>query len=591
MNHQTNDLTLPSIIAEMLGEGTRGTLWSLRVGLSVLAWPLGAQERVATERPRSIHCDGLSVREVVVEPSTRPPIDGDVPSLARPALRFAMQGRTTRAEAVRPFLLFRVGDRCDLRRIRETERVLRAQPFLADAAVRVEADGAGGVRLVVTTVDEIPLLVGGSLAAGGVSGLRYGSTNLGGNGTRALGEWSQGFAYRDGLRTELVLAHTMGRPHRLTVIGERTQLDQHVRVAWERPFWTTFQRTGWFVGTDVVDGHVRLVREGDLPLALPYRARRVDVGGVARVGGERLGLFAGPFVTHERRETFGMPRRVGDAGFEDDPDPVVAGRYGDFESSRASAVIGGRWLSFARAEGLDALEGPQDIGRGAQLALLGGVGLGGNAGSRYLGADLFVGAGTPTSYIALRGSWEERHGSDRTTDGLVSARLRWFLRTSPRGLWVLGGELAGAWDERRPFQFLLGDRDVGVRGFLNAHAVGAQRAVVRAEYRRLVGGIGRHASFAWSGFGDVGGVRAGDAPFGVTTDPQASVGAALLVAVPRQSRQLWRVEAAAPLGAQAPGSLVWRVGMSSPWREFWRDPRDVAAMRAVIPPASLFGFP
>lgn len=546
---------------------------------------LAAQERAATR------CNGIRITAIEIARSERPPIDRSVPAIARPPLQFAMQGRTTREDAVRPFLLLEEGQRCSERRMRETERVLRAQPFLSDAVLSTEPDGAGGVRLLVRTVDEIPLLLGGRIDGGQLSGLKYGSTNLGGSGTRAVAEWREGFAYEDAFRGELVLAHTMGRPHRFTAIGLRDPLDQRLRLAWERPFWSTLQRTGWYLGFDNVDGHARLLRQDTVPLALPYRSRRVDVGGVARLGGDRLGIFAGPFVSHERFEPLGAARGVAEGGFAADADSSLTAQYAEFESSRASAVVGGRWLSFERAEGLDALEGPQDIARGVQAAALTGMGLGGNAGSRYYGADVFLGAGTPMSYLALRGTWEERRSEDGTSDALLSARLRWYGRASARSLLMVSAEYARGRDQRRPVQLALGDRDVGVRGLPEDAAVGAMRAVARADYRVLLGGLGRHVALAGSAFTDAGVVRAGDAPYGVDSDPQFSVGAALLIAVPRQSRRLWRIEAALPLGNEAPNGWVWRIGTSSPWREFWRDPRDVAAMRALIPPASLFGFP
>lgn len=562
---------------------------STRALLSALPLLLPVAQ-AAAQPVRAMRCDGLRISAIEIEQSERPGLDS-VPAIVRPAFQFAMQGRTTREEAIRPFLLVEEGRRCTTRRMRETERVLRAQPYLADARVVAEPDGAGGVRLRVQTVDDIRLLVGGRFADGRVSGLRYGSTNLDGRGARAVAEWREGFAYRDGARLELMLAHTAGRPHRFTAAGERTILDERAQFAWERPFYSGLQRTGWYLGTDVVDGNARLLRAFDRPLALPYRARRIDLGGVVRLGGERLGIFAGPFLTTQRFETAGPARRVGVAGFEADADSAISSRYEDFEGARASVVVGGRWLSFVRAEGLDAREGPQDIGRGVQVAALNGVGLGADAGAAYYGGDLFLGAGGPDSYIALRGSWEERRVDGGRSDRLISGRLRWYARTSERGLWTLSAEFAGGWDQRRPFQFVLGDRDVGVRGLEESAAVGAQRAVARGEYRFRIGGISRHVSLATAAFGDVGLTTAGDVPFGVTTDPQASLGAALLVALPRQSRQIWRLEAARPFGAMSADRWVWRIGASSPWREFWRDPRDVAAMRALIPPATLFGFP
>ena len=56
---------------------------------------------------------------------------------------------TTHKEIIERFLLLHAGDQCEeLRRV-ESERILRAQPFLADASVYPIPAGLGQVDLVV----------------------------------------------------------------------------------------------------------------------------------------------------------------------------------------------------------------------------------------------------------------------------------------------------------------------------------------------------------------------------------------------------------------------------------------------------------
>lgn len=536
-------------------------------------------------------CNGLRVRSITILRSASPKLSASVPTWLAPALRLAIQSTTTHAAAVRPFVLLREGGRCTELRLRETERVLRAQPYIADASVRAQADGEGGVNITISTVDEVPLVLGWRANASGLTAVGIGSSNVRGQGVRIVGGWMDGEGFRDGYRGELLLSHTLGQPHRLRALVERQPLGSRVSGIWERPFWSSVQRLGWFAGADFIDGHARFVRPDGLPLALAVETRRLDAGGVFRIGGQTFGMFAGPFLTHDRFDAASGARRIGSGGFESDSDTTLNGRYQAFESTRASVVVGGRWINFLRVEGLDALEGPQDIGRGIQAVLLTGTGFGGDSKTRYRGGEVFVGAGASRSYVAVRGFWERRASENGESDVVAAARARWHLRLSPSELWTVSAEIAGGWQQRRPFQLLLGDADAGVRGFRGAPVAGARRAVLRTDYRRDVGGWGERVALAWSTFADVGAVDAGSVPFGQSSGPQASVGAALLASVPRQSARVWRFEVALPLGTQAVGTTEFRLGVSSPWQDFWRDASDIRALRVIIPPASLLGFP
>lgn len=545
----------------------------------------------AQDTSRGADCDGRRVGQVLIVRSVAPRLDPRIPELLRPVARLALSSATTHAAAVQPFLLLRPGMRCDDGRRRESERVLRAQPYLADAFVRAVPNLDGGVDLHVTTVDEVSRILQGKWADGGISALGLGSANVNGQGIRAFGGWEQGYGYRDGWRGELMLSHTFGDPHRFSARIERAPLANEVRAVWERPFWSTYQRIGWYLGAAADDGYVRFLRPGALPMALPFEAQRADFGGVFRIGGQSFGAFAGPFVTNERFEQMGDARRIGPGGLEPDADSTLNDRYAGLDGWRASLVVGGRWLNFVRAEGLDALVGPQDIGRGMQVAVLSGVGLGADEEHRYHGGEAFIGVGTPQSYLALRGFWEQRQSPDGSSDALASGRLRWFIKSDRRSLVTVSAEFAGGWDPQRPLQLLLGDVTGGLRGYEGVEAVGAFRAVARVDYRRNIGGFGR-SFFAWSLFADVGGVDGGAVPYGAYSGVQGSGGLAVLAALPRESRRIWRLELAYPLGTLAPQQGVsLRLGASSPLRDFWRDPQDVARARAVIPPASLFGFP
>ena len=92
---------------------------------------------------------------------------------------------TTQPNVIRRFLLLQEGDTCDELRRAESERILRAQPFIADVAVRALADSAGAVTLDVRTTDEVALVFGIAVGAGNPHFrlLKVGDANLAGEGS------------------------------------------------------------------------------------------------------------------------------------------------------------------------------------------------------------------------------------------------------------------------------------------------------------------------------------------------------------------------------------------------------------------------
>ena len=96
-----------------------------------------------------------------------------------------------------PFLLLREGDRCNELRRAESERILRAQPFIAYAVVRPLADSGGGVVLDVRTTDELAIVVASRPERKPVVRLlRLGDANVAGEGIylREIGETEARFA-------------------------------------------------------------------------------------------------------------------------------------------------------------------------------------------------------------------------------------------------------------------------------------------------------------------------------------------------------------------------------------------------------------
>lgn len=143
-------------------------------------------------------CDGMVVTAINTTP--RDPSFVAVPRRLRGLARGVGLIHTTSKEGViLTFLHLEVGHICTERRRAESERILRLQPFLAAATVRAVSDSAGGVRIEVETIDEIPTVFGMRVRGKLPSALRFGNGNVGGQGLHLAASVERGFAYRTGV--------------------------------------------------------------------------------------------------------------------------------------------------------------------------------------------------------------------------------------------------------------------------------------------------------------------------------------------------------------------------------------------------------
>src|SRR5690348_6094037 len=119
---------------------------------------------VVQEMPRrAVTCTGQRVRDIVIH-SSAPTIAAlrSVPVAAEIARSVHS---TTRPDIVRRYLLMARGDSCTELRRTESERILRAQPFLADASVVALSADSGFVDLDVHTIDETSVVIGGTVTS------------------------------------------------------------------------------------------------------------------------------------------------------------------------------------------------------------------------------------------------------------------------------------------------------------------------------------------------------------------------------------------------------------------------------------------
>jgi hypothetical protein len=159
-----------------------------------------AKSTVAPDSTRQVvACTGQRVRDIVIH-SSAPTIAAlrTVPVAAEIARSVHA---TTKPDLIRRYLLMARGDRCTELRRAESERILRAQPFLADASVQAFAADSGFVDLEVRTLDETSAVISGTITSASpfLTAVRLGSSNLGGDGMYLVGNWRRDPHFRDGI--------------------------------------------------------------------------------------------------------------------------------------------------------------------------------------------------------------------------------------------------------------------------------------------------------------------------------------------------------------------------------------------------------
>src|SRR5919197_716170 len=192
-------------------------------------------------------CDGRVVHEIRVS-TLRPSFKGQAAYWRRAARSIGLHHTTTDTAVVRRFLALESGGLCTDFRMRESARLLRDQPFLADATVRSVPDENGGVRIEVETVDEIPAIIAGSFSHGRLANLEIGNENMFGDAwllalrdsDHVLEGRSAGFRMSD--------FQFLGRPYQLDVEGGWGDRASGWLVDASHGYLTDLQRVAWEAG-------------------------------------------------------------------------------------------------------------------------------------------------------------------------------------------------------------------------------------------------------------------------------------------------------------------------------------------------------
>ncbi len=558
----------------------------------------GGSAQAQSPDSTQFHCDGKTITGIEIE-SQPPAIVGRDPSAVRRFMQHVLfQSGTTHESRIRAFLLAHVDQRCSDEWLPELARVVRAEPYIASAKVTAVSDGADGVRLKVETVDEVPVIIGGGITKGGLSNVKYGNSNIGGTGLLAAGQWRDGKAYRDGLSLAMRQYGLGGQPVVAEMDAHREPLGGSFSADISRPFLSDLEHIAWYMGGTHEDAYRPFVRAAAADFIVPVARDIWSTGVVARFSWKSAGFLVGPVVTYEHARPGNEGFVASDSGLLLGDSTTFKNRYTTYRTFRGGLAAGVRWIDYMRVSGFDALLGEQDVARGFQLA--GTVERGFSLAqatdqSSLVSLDLYSGVGTPTSFVGLAMRGEELPagggGGDSWSAGVLSGRSAWYFKPSPGATFVASAEFSGGWRERLPLQLSLGDPMAGVRGYNGAAIAGGRRMVVRLEERQNRFATGRYSQWGTAFFTDIGKTWAGDVPFGQTTVARASIGVSLLAAVPPTSRRMLRADLAVPVTGNAPKKVVLRVYASDMTRLFWRDPSDLAPVRAGAPTTSIFGWP
>ncbi len=506
---------------------------------------------------------------------------------------------TTAPSVIKNFVLLKQGAACSPLQRSESERILRAMPFIQDATVTAYPDGPDMVRLEVVTVDEPSIIsaIGVSSSSPYLTALTFGNINLLGNAVYAVGSWRDGFFYRDRFAGRYTNYQLWGRPYQLDIRGAREELGNDLLGEVSYPFLTDLQKSAWRVSGGSSGEYARFLRLDEPPAALRLDRRFMDAGAMLRIGRPGLlGLLGAQFSLEDIRPGT-SPVVVTDSGIIADSSTAFAGRYARSQSTRVNLLLGVRKLRFLRVTGFDALNGPQDLRIGAQLGATVGRSLPGSKGAAkeelFAGFSAYLGFGNQWSFAALQADIEGRRpaGFDKWDDVLSDGRIAWYIKPHPRHLITADVIWGGGWGARIPYQLALGATRGGLRGYEGVDIGGARRAVARIEERWRTGNFRGTMETGVGVFADVGRVWAGDVPLGQNSGARPSAGFSIMAAVPPRSQRMWRLDVAFPLDPK--GGAKWGVRLvnENRTRAFWKVPGDIGRVRERAVPESIFNWP
>lgn len=535
-------------------------------------------------------CDGRIVTGFDVHPG-RPPFTGAAQKWRQMARAIGLHHATTRADVISSFMALHVGRPCTERRRTESERILRALPFIANATVRMVPDGSGGVRAQVETVDEIPVIVSGRFHGASPQELSLGNSNLGGTGLSVELRGERGFAYRNGYGAILKKYGMFDHPYVATLEAQHNTLGHLLDGAFEHPFYTDLQRIGWHLGARSSDEYPRLRRPARDPLALEIRQERWDASSLTRVFGTTNVWLVGIGGSGLRLTPATAGVVVTDTGLAADTGITLRNRYQPFRSGRLGGIAALRRVTFRPVRGFDGLAGQQDVANGVMTGLFVAKGLPSMGQSDlFASGAAYAGWSGTRSLLTLLGQAEARRGQGNSQwDDIVGSGRATLYLGEPGSVFMIDDRYSAAKRALLPSQFAMGDRQGGIMGYHATSIAGAYRNAVHTELRLSRSSLIRGADVGIAPFAEVGSVWAGDAPYGVTAT-RSTIGFSILASYPTQSKRLYRADFGFPLKRGNGAGIEVTFSSEDRSSEFWTEPNDVERTRTGAVPVSLFAW-
>ena len=588
---------------------TRAT--AILAALLLCAGAAGHQRASAQEAPGSSvdgACEGQVIGQVIVDNHTIF-VEGADSSDNSGWRAFADKARSianrahqrTRRGFIEDELLFKAGDCYDPLLIDESQRLLRALPFIADADVSTVPVSANEVNIVVDTRDDWTLKLDVRFEFDDglkITHVGFTEENLGGTGT-LLGFYLVERDERRDVGLELSRPRLVGTRLDGRFGGGRTRTGVFFHESLIYPFVGEVGRWAFVESYSLREDLFRYAAsaESDFTnVSLPIQTRRAALTLGLRLGtpGDLTVVAAGLSWEDIRYENFPNDVTVV-RGFDfSNPDTADATTVETLrpqvipkKAARLNFVAGKRNIRFIQRRGLDAIRGEQDIRVGTQALLNFATTLGtpvsapGNEAHEVRGGiSLFGGAAGASWTFNSELSFEAARlfagtassGTFRDVLGEVGAYFYWQpalagrstpagTESIPRHTFVLGLAGAGGWNSSLPFQLTLGG-PFGIRGYDREEFPAGQRLVAHVEDRITLGGPLRDVfDLGLTLFMDAGAGWNGNVPFGMDTGLQGTAGAGLRLGFPAEARQVVRMDLAVPMKEGVGfGDLQFRIG-------------------------------
>lgn len=503
-------------------------------------------------------CAGHPIRSIRIYP--RPGVTADDAPFA-PVIRRLTDALSweTRPRTVLGELRFRPGDLCDPGQLAESERILRAQPYIRSAAIVTTPATGDSIDVEVTTRDEWSL--GGSVrfdteSGKGIKAARITESNFLGRGVFGQLRYDY-FGRRAGLVVEVAQPEVFKHSDAGFVVG-RTSVGPVGELSLRRAFESEYDRFAWrtaarwrqepFLFRSALYGTV----------VQPLVSAGIDVGVLYRWGPVGRQFIFGVSVSHERLfTTDGV--LASQPSLDSAAASTVAGRFNERRRLALNLVAGLRSIRFVPRLGVDAVNAPEDVREGFELRVVGGAAFGYMAGlqeDRFGLVDLFVGTSMGPTLTFLRARAEGRWLPDlrRWENVIGTADVFTYTPVGSRGVLVVGLQGAGGWTTTVPFQLIVAG-PTALRGYGYSGKPGGRRVVAQAEHRYFLGTVLGVMDFGSALFLDVGRGWAGDAAFGENTPTLVAIGAGVRAAFPSGSKITARVDFAVPLTASSGAEL------------------------------------